>query len=267
ELSIPVRDGTSIRGVLYKPKEEAKGPLVVYFHGGGMVFGSPEAGERYFEPLVKELGCSVVSVGYRLAPECVFPTGAQDAIDAVHWCVKNAATLGAEGIIVAGSSAGGCLATVAAHQLVDDGLGEQVRGVVLLSPNLLHHAAVPDKYKPHYNSYEEFKDGLILDRAGIEWFDDYYKPDPQSSLASPLLWISHEGQPRTYLQVTGADPLRDEALIYEHVLREHGVETKLDVSPGIPHGGPDFLFMHSCAGRAVQDLKRGVEWIRGAEKV
>jgi acetyl esterase/lipase len=69
-MQIPVRDGTSIRAVQYgRIDGEASVPLVVYFHGGGMVFGSPEAGEKYFEVLVKELRLRVVGVGYRLAPE------------------------------------------------------------------------------------------------------------------------------------------------------------------------------------------------------
>ena len=37
-------------------------------------------------------------------------------------------------------------------------------------PGLVHPDAVPEKYKPHYNSEEDFKDGLILDRRGMEFF-------------------------------------------------------------------------------------------------
>jgi acetyl esterase/lipase len=87
DISIPTRDGAELRGVVYKPAEEtaAKGGLLVYFHGGGWTFGMPEAGERWFEPLVKELGMCCVSVGYRVAPENVFPAAAHDAIDALRW--------------------------------------------------------------------------------------------------------------------------------------------------------------------------------------
>jgi acetyl esterase/lipase len=57
------------------------------------------------------------------------------------------------------------------------------------------------------------------------------------------------------------DPLRDEEFIYEHVLREQGVKTKVSVFPGIPHGGPDFLPMLSHAKKAVNDFTEGVQWI------
>lgn len=52
-----------------------------------------------------------------------------------------------------------------------------------------------------------------------------------------MIFLSHEDLPPAYFQVCGADPLRDEGLIYEHVLREEaGVKTRLDVFPGLPHG-------------------------------
>jgi acetyl esterase/lipase len=58
-----------------------------------------------------------------------------------------------------------------------------------------------------------------------------------------------------------ADPLRDEALIYEHVLKEAGVEVKVDVFAGIPHGGPDFFPMHSVAKKALDGVVKAMEWI------
>jgi acetyl esterase len=57
----------------------------VYFHGGGWTFGKPEHGESYFAPLVKDLGLTVLSVDYRLAPENKWPVAVHDGIDALNW--------------------------------------------------------------------------------------------------------------------------------------------------------------------------------------
>ena len=57
------------------------------------------------------------------------------------------------------------------------------------------------------------------------------------------------------------DPLRDEALVYENVLRDIGTPTKVDVYTGYPHGAPDFFPMLSVAKRALADLKEGLGWI------
>ncbi|KAG9192581.1 hypothetical protein G6011_11315 [Alternaria panax] len=264
EIQIPTRDGASVRSLVFRPEGKEPGPMHVYFHGGGWTFGTPEHGEGIAEILVKELGFTVVSVGYRLGPEHVFPTAAHDAIDAVRWCAENADSLGTDpskGFVLGGTSAGSNLATVSAHQAVDDRLVPKVTGVVLLSAALCHPGAMPEEYKPHISSWEDHKDSLVLDRRAMEVFWHNYKPDPKSPLLSPLIWKSHEGQPPTYLQVMGIDPLRDEALVYENVLRDIGVPTKIDVYAGLSHGGPGFFPMLSAAKKAWVDLKEGAEWI------
>jgi acetyl esterase/lipase len=57
------------------------------------------------------------------------------------------------------------------------------------------------------------------------------------------------------------DLLRDDALIYENILKENGVPTRLEVYPGIPHGGLDFLPMLSQSKKSLRDMKAGVEWL------
>ncbi|KAF2621383.1 hypothetical protein BU25DRAFT_404569 [Macroventuria anomochaeta] len=266
EIQIPVRDGSSIRAVVYRPENAEPGPLAVYFHGGGFTFGWPESWEHGFEVMTKQLGITVVGVAYRLAPEHVFPTAAEDACDSLRWCAEHAERLGAnpaKGVVVAGTSAGASLAAVAAHDAVERKMEPKVTGVVLIGAGLVHHDAVPESYREHYKSREENRDAMILDVRGNDWFFEQYRPDPKSHFASPLLWPGgHGGQPPTYLQATGMDPLRDDSLIYEHVLREeYGVPTKLDVYAGMPHCAPDFFPMLPVAGKALEDLKAGVEWI------
>jgi acetyl esterase/lipase len=92
---------------------------------------------------------------------------------------------------------------------------------------------------------------------------EHYKPDTKSPLRSPLIFPSHEGLPPAYIQVCGADPLRDEGLIYEQVLREANVRTKLDIFPGLPHGFwswfPEAGFSKVFQAKTVDGLK----WLLG----
>lgn len=83
DIQVPTRDGSSIRAILYRPESEEPGPLLVYFHGGGWIFGPPDDWNAKMVVLVKELGFVALSVDYRLAPEHVFPTAAHDAWDAL----------------------------------------------------------------------------------------------------------------------------------------------------------------------------------------
>ncbi|KAF2798156.1 hypothetical protein K505DRAFT_357779 [Melanomma pulvis-pyrius CBS 109.77] len=265
EVQIPTRDGSTLRAVQYRPESGEQGPLFVYYHGGGWGFGFPEVNEPIFEILTKELGFTVVGVAYRLAPEHTFPTAANDAYDSLKWAAENASKLGSDpskGIIVSGTSAGGNIAAVAAHEAMDQKLSPPLTGVFLNIPVLVHPDVVPDRYKPHYTSEEEFKEGIILDRKGMEFFYSEYKVDPKSKLINPLLWPGgHKTQPPTYLQVCGMDPLRDDSLIYESLLKEGGVATRLDVYSGIPHAGLDLLPMLSQAKKSLRDMKAGVQWL------
>lgn len=82
-------------------------PVLVYFHGGGIVAGSKE---QQWIPYLVEKGIAVVSANYRLYPEASYPEFIKDAAAAVAWAYKNMAQYGdINGIYVGGSSAGGYL--------------------------------------------------------------------------------------------------------------------------------------------------------------
>ena len=60
------------------------------------------------------------------------------------------------------------------------------------------------------------------------------------------------------------DPLRDEALIYEDVLREEcGVKTRLDVYQGLPHGFWLKYTKLTATKRFLKDMVEGVGWLLG----
>ena len=207
DIQVPVRDGTSIRAVVYSPENVTPGPLAVYFHGGGWTFGWPEAWEHGISVLVNSLGCTVVGVAYRLAPEHRFPTAVYDACDSLTWCTQNAETLGADpgkGVIVLGTSAGANIGAAAVHDAVERKLMPKVKGVVLMGAGLVHQDALPEEWKKHHTSWTQNSDVPVLDTRAVEWFLEQYQPVPDSPYASALLWPGgHEGQPPTYMQAMG----------------------------------------------------------------
>jgi acetyl esterase/lipase len=93
-----------------------------------------------------------------------------------------------------------------------------------------------------------------------------YKPDSLSPLRSPFLF-SHQKLPPTYFQVCGLDPLRDEALIYEEVLREDcGIKTKVHLYKGLPHGFWYFWPKAEFSKRLRADSVEGLRWLLGQTK-
>ena len=58
------------------------------------------------------------------------------------------------------------------------------------------------------------------------------------------------------------DPLRDEALIYEQILREdYGVKTKVDLYPGLPHGFWSFFPKANFSKKLQEDNVKGISWL------
>src|SRR5262249_48803307 len=87
DIVIPSQAG-GMPARVYSPSASAPG-LVVYYHGGGWVFGSLDVWDSSVRALAAASGCDVVSVDYRLAPEHVFPAAADDAYDALVWAASS----------------------------------------------------------------------------------------------------------------------------------------------------------------------------------
>ncbi|KAF4338009.1 sterigmatocystin biosynthesis lipase esterase STCI [Fusarium beomiforme] len=268
------RDEYKLRAHVYSPasKSDSPPPLVIYIHGGGWTIGSPEDAERSCRDIVQKLGVVCLAPSYRQGPEDPFPAGINDIWDGLKWVASNGESeLGVslpKGFIIGGSSAGGSMAAIASHLARDENLTPIITGVFLLAPMILPpeaQDALPDKYREFYLSraQTECKNDPILTPALDKIFHDSAAGDPSSPLFIPFIWpTGHHDLPRTYFQVCGMDILRDEDLIYEQVLREDsGVETRLDVYPGMPHifwGS----FGHLSQGKkAAVDLVEGIRWL------
>jgi len=210
---IPVR--------IYRPKRGGDGslPVLIYFHGGGYIFGSIAAVDRQVRLLANEAAVIVVSVGYRLAPEHPYPAPQNDAEDAYLWVRDNAASLGGDvnRIGVGGDSAGGQLATVVSYR--------QLRANQPLPLyQLLYYPAVHTRQDDR--SYELFGRGYGLDRSFVDLVVPMAFPDPatrQGDDAIPFNAASLAGMPATILATAGYDPLRSSGRALARKLENDGV--------------------------------------------
>jgi acetyl esterase/lipase len=115
-----------------QPDNAPRGPVILYFHGGGYLGGSSGATRKLTGHLAVAAGISLLSLDYRLAPEHPFPAQLDDALKAWNWLVSHDYHP-AEQLVLAGDSAGGLLATVLAQYLRDKGLGRPA-AVICFSP-------------------------------------------------------------------------------------------------------------------------------------
>ena len=227
-------DGVPIR--IYQGDGAPTG-LVVYFHGGGYVLGSIGLMDNVARALAHGSGATVVSVGYRLAPEDPYPAGLDDCERVTRWALANAERFGVspQTVAVAGESAGGNLAAAVALRLRDAG-DASLAAQVLIYPQVSGTTTYPSAVE---------LDGLVISRAiGAKYWEAYsggrdLDDDPYAvPLSAPRL----SGLPPALVVLGGCDMLRDEGRAYAARLREEGVDIDEVCYAGQPHGFVNFDF-------------------------
>ena len=110
-----------VPGEWIRPRTGRSGGTVLYLHGGGYVGTSPRMYSVFAAWLARRTGCDVFVPDLRLAPEFPFPADLQDAGAVLAGLL--ASGVAPEGLVVAGDSSGGGLATtLVAAEVVPDGL-------------------------------------------------------------------------------------------------------------------------------------------------
>lgn len=193
---------------LYEPKgtETEKLPLLIYLHGGGWTFGSLNSCGRYCNAMAARGGIRILAVDYRLAPEHPFPTGVNDCINAVEYCLSHADELNIipSQISIGGDSSGGNLALAVS---LSEQCKRKIYSLVLFYP-------VTKAFNDGSDSWQEYGTGYGLDAELMDAFNQAYsiKADPKVEQIS--IGICTEDKltnlPPTLLIAAGRDILRDQ---------------------------------------------------------
>lgn len=229
------QDNRSLRLRLYSRKGASSSrPCLLWIHGGGYIVGCPEMDEQLLCRKADELGCLVVAVDYRLAPEHPYPAALDDCDAALGWILDNAGSLGVETgtLALGGASAGGGLAAALA-------LRARVRrpGAItyqcLIYPMLDYRTVTPGSGSD--------RDYWLWNAAHNRFAWDAYLGSNDATLgvsqfASPAMAKKLDGLPPTYLCIGDQDLFYEESLEYARRLRASKVAVELEVVPGAPHG-------------------------------
>lgn len=220
---------------VYSPSEAVTEGLLLYLHGGAFFSGSLETHDAVCRSLAVASGWTVVSVGYRLAPEHAFPAGLDDSLAVLHWVTEHAAELGWSGarLAVAGDSSGGTFAAVVSALAHDAGF-DRIERQVLLYPSV-----DLDFDLDRYASLRENAVGYGLETVGLKPHNSFYLAsgaDPADPRVSPIKRESLAGLPEALVITAEFDPLRDEGEAYAARLAEAGVATTVHRVEGATHG-------------------------------
>jgi acetyl esterase/lipase len=225
-----------VRVLVYRPQGvQQQLPALLWIHGGGYVLGSAAQDDLRAKTIVDAVGCVVVSVDYRLAPETPHPGPVEDCYAALTWLHAHAAESGVDPnrIAIGGASAGGGLAAAL-------GLLARDRGAVPVAFQLLIYPMLDDRTvtlaEPHPHT-GEFIWNHDANRFG---WSSLLGGEPGgadvSPYAAPARAEQLAGLPPTYLCVGALDLFLDEDLDYARRLLHAGVPTELHVYPGAYHG-------------------------------
>ncbi|EFQ89829.1 hypothetical protein CFE70_004192 [Pyrenophora teres f. teres 0-1] len=239
--SVKTEDTTTARGTkirIYTPDGyTGDKPVCMYYHGGGWAMGDINAEDAFSRTMSKLGDIVVISVEYGLAPENKHADLMNECYQALRWALENSKKLNTtEGkFVVSGNSAGGQLAFATALRAIDDGLGNQLVGLVTLIPVTVHPDGVPHELRSKYTSMVEHDQHTINSANAMRGFWQAFGVSPTDQYGSPLLHPRLKGLKKVYLAVCGHDTLRDDGLLMKQKLDEAGCDTKMDFYEGYPH--------------------------------
>ncbi len=226
---------TKIRLRVYKPKVTgAPTPVLIWLHGGGYVIGTPEMDDSNCADFVRELGITVVSVDYRLAPWQPFPAALNDGYAALQWVNAHAQQLGVDAnrLAIGGESAGGGLAAALAQLAHDRGEIQPVLQLLIypmLDDRTVLRTEIDDSNNvtwSHKNNRFGWKSYLGKD-GGAEDVPNYSAPARRADLS---------GLPPAWIGVGTLDIFHDEDAAYAQKLQACGVKCETMLVPGAFHG-------------------------------
>ncbi|KUI57666.1 Putative sterigmatocystin biosynthesis lipase/esterase stcI [Cytospora mali] len=236
--------------------------VVVYYHGGALFIGEADSEDLSCRRIVRESHLPSVrlySVGYRLKPLHPVSTIVQDSMDAFDSIIRAHPT---SRILVVGSSSGGELAALVTQHAAKGSFHGVVLRCPVTSDAFSGAEYVPERLRAlHTSAWERSFESSIL---------GFMERDvPRDGLEKMPLEISAEdlnGMPRTWVQVCTNDVLYSDGVCYARVLRDAGVEVKMDIVWGWPH---TFWLKAPHLPRALEADKAmldGITWVAGLDE-
>jgi acetyl esterase len=246
-IEIPT-GGRALRALVHEPRSwKARDCVILYFHGGGWIVGSPLTHADISQPLCEASGLRVISVQYRLAPEHKAPAPVADGIATLEHAFAGP---GEElrTAFLCGDSAGGTVA-MAVERSCGASLRERIAGVCSFYPGF---GLENSRSIGLFGRREEGLDRDCLRR--------YWTLAHSAGGESPysLESLSAKSPVPLYLLACGHDPLRDDGMLMAHALEKIGREITIDLVDPAKHG-----FLHDCGKSAMarEALDRVAGWI------
>ncbi len=220
EVLVKEHDFGRFQGAWIMPRDERRGGVVLYLHGGGYTCGSLEYAKGFAATLASECGVRAFCAAYRLAPENRYPAALDDALEAYRYLLGKG--YAAHQILLCGESAGGGLIYALCLKLKELGLPLPC-GLIGISP----WTDLTGSGK----SYEEHREiDPSMTPELLQFYAKCYTDDPTDPFCSPLFG-DLTGLPPSLLFVGGDEVMLDDTRMLHEKLLESGCRSKMIVAP------------------------------------
>ena len=270
----------NMRGALTVPRDELRGGIILYLHGGGYISGSLDYAKGFASVLSAECGIRVYSPEYRLAPEHPFPAAIDDAVSAYKELLSEG--YNAERIILAGESAGGGLCYSCCRRLMEEGLSLPA-GIIAVSPwvdladsgdSLVYNKSRDPSLSPErLTFYSDCYLGVNppeRKRAKKREGKDEYSELKKNPMASPI-YADLSGMPPSLIFAGGDEILLSDSENLKTRLTDCGAQATLVVKQGMWHAytlyclkknKDDFVKMNHFIKQVMpKDNERKLRWL------
>jgi len=235
-----------ISGWWAKPAKARKRAAIIHVHGGWFNWGTAQAFRNFAGHIASSAGADAFIPDYRLAPEHPFPAAVRD----LEECYRGLVDEGTTKITLTGDSAGGNLAlvflSIASAQACEGGVAPA--GAVVFSP-ITDLALTSESFDTRAEADPYFTKsqaaGLVRSYLG--------ETDPKNPLVSPL-YADLSGLPPIRVHVGDDEVLLDDSRRYVERAVAAGVDAKLDIWMGMPHGFVTDVGRFSAATQALSAI-------------
>ncbi|MEO9897374.1 MAG: alpha/beta hydrolase [Paracoccaceae bacterium] len=232
------------------PQNADSDRVILYFHGGGYLFGSPRTHSAMMSALAIRSGMRVILASYPLAPEHPFPAAPNAAFGA--WKTLTEQGLAPSNIVLGGDSAGGGLALSLLQRLIAEE-AEIPLGTFAFAP-------LTDMTFSGASVQTNATSEALLPVSRVNEMNAHYlgQHDPKDPSASPL-FANFKGSSPIWLCADMTEILLDDTRRLHTRLEQQNVQTVMTLTNGLPHVWPLF---HNVLPEGRATLDALAHWIK-----
>lgn len=226
---------------------------MLFMHGGGYSFGSPNGHRKLTAHLAKACNVNALSIDYRMVPEHPYPAPLDDCMSAYKYLLDQGYS--PDSIVLAGDSCGGGLVSAVPLEARKRGLPLPAASVAM---------------SPWYDltleseSLETNKEKDVLGtKAFVDMLAERYTSGNKQLRKDPVispLYGDLKGLNPHWISVAGHDTLLDDGIRFYEKAQKAGVDVHLAKAEGQQHV---FEFMAGKAPEANESIKNIGEWVKG----